>query len=314
MPGRPTVESSTTAPAPTHRASRGRSARSTSGGIAGQRQWTGYDVPDFQATKPPGYKGDLEQGRHGRAGRRRPVHHEARREGLALRAQRAGGWAAADPLRAVGGAGRRTRSTRRIRGIPVARTFNVVGNRYIDPGDPAYPIVVTTYRLTEHHTGGRHEPLAAVARVRSCPSCSWRYRPSWRGNEGSGNAGLGDDRDAPRRHRGQGAGDPADSPVRGDGPDGAPDRHAVALGIPRGSRRAPWPTRSRPLVADPNVTIHEAKAFMCNIVAGRRANELDVAARGRPYAGTARRPARAPGGGGQHRIRHRARAAGRVAG
>ena len=29
-----------------------------------------------------------------------------------------------------------------------------------------------------------------------------------------------------------------------------------------------------PLVADPNVTIHESKAFMCNVVAGRRALEL----------------------------------------
>jgi hypothetical protein len=28
------------------------------------------------------------------------------------------------------------------------------------------------------------------------------------------------------------------------------------------------------LVADPNVTIHEAKVFMCNIVAGQRAAEL----------------------------------------
>ena len=27
-----------------------------------QRQWTGYDVPDFQATKPPGYKGVWSKG------------------------------------------------------------------------------------------------------------------------------------------------------------------------------------------------------------------------------------------------------------
>ena len=37
---------------------------------------------------------------------------------------------------------------------PVAKTFNVVGNRYIDPGDPAFPIVISTYRLTEHHLTG----------------------------------------------------------------------------------------------------------------------------------------------------------------
>ncbi len=37
---------------------------------------------------------------------------------------------------------------------PVARLFNVVGNKYIDPGNTAFPVVITTYRLTEHHVGG----------------------------------------------------------------------------------------------------------------------------------------------------------------
>ena len=46
---------------------------------------------------------------------------------------------------------------------PVAKTFNVVGNRYIDPGDPDFPVVISTYRLTEHHLTGAMTPLAAVA-------------------------------------------------------------------------------------------------------------------------------------------------------
>ncbi|HEX7335804.1 MAG TPA: hypothetical protein VF252_01250, partial [Gemmatimonadales bacterium] len=36
------------------------------------------------------------------------------------------------------------------------------------------------------------------------------------------------------------------------------------------------------LIADPNVTIHEAKAFMCNVVAGRRARELASQLEGAP--------------------------------
>ena len=33
----------------------------------------------------------------------------------------------------------------------------------------------------------------------------------------------------------------------------------------RGSSPAPSPTTSRSLVGDPNVTIHEGKAFVCNV-------------------------------------------------
>ena len=56
--GRPTAASSTTAPRPTPRASRGRSARSTSGGTRRQGKWAGYDVPDFPVDKAPDYRPD----------------------------------------------------------------------------------------------------------------------------------------------------------------------------------------------------------------------------------------------------------------
>jgi hypothetical protein len=49
------------------------------------------------------------------------------------------------------------------------------------------------------------------------------------------------------------------------------------------------------LVADPNVSIHESKAFMCNIVAGRKAAEmasqLDSAAVPVPHVGRRERQA-----------------------
>ena len=151
---------------------------------AGQRQWTGYDVPDFPATKPPGYKGVWSKGGmdaldgdapfimkpdgkawlfapNGLVDGPLPTHYEP--------------WEAP-----VENALYRAHPKN-----PVARTFNVVGNRYIDPGDARYPIVVTTYRLDRAPHRRRHEPLAAVARRRSCPRCSWSYRPSWRGSGGS---------------------------------------------------------------------------------------------------------------------------------
>ena len=46
---------STTAPPPIPRASRGRSARSSSGGTRSEKKWTGADTPDFDEEKPPDY-------------------------------------------------------------------------------------------------------------------------------------------------------------------------------------------------------------------------------------------------------------------
>ncbi len=37
---------------------------------------------------------------------------------------------------------------------PATKTWDVPGNRYNGVANPAYPHVLTTYRLTEHHTGG----------------------------------------------------------------------------------------------------------------------------------------------------------------
>ena len=54
--GRPTGGCSTAGRRPTRRASRGRSARSTCGGTRTRRSGPGYDVPDFPADKPPGYR------------------------------------------------------------------------------------------------------------------------------------------------------------------------------------------------------------------------------------------------------------------
>ena len=61
----------------------------TSGGTRTQGKWTGYDVPDFPVDKPPDYRARRRREGHGRDRRRRPVHHDGRRQGLAVRAARA---------------------------------------------------------------------------------------------------------------------------------------------------------------------------------------------------------------------------------
>ena len=46
---------------------------------------------------------------------------------------------------------------------PSAIRWERADNPYNATGDPQYPIVATTFRLTEHHTAGGDEPPAAVA-------------------------------------------------------------------------------------------------------------------------------------------------------
>jgi formate dehydrogenase major subunit len=118
-----------------------------------RREWVGYDVPDFPSTKPPRSKGVWSRGGmdalggddafilkpdgkawlfapSGLVDGPLPTHYE--------------------PWEGPGGNGLYTAAPRN----PVAKTFNVVGNKYIDPGAPNYPVVLSTYRLTEHHLSG----------------------------------------------------------------------------------------------------------------------------------------------------------------
>jgi formate dehydrogenase major subunit len=118
-----------------------------------QRRWVGYDVPDFPATKPPDYQptpGAKEldahpgtapfimmlDGRgwlfvpHGLVDAPLPTHYEP--------------WESPVPNLLYPTQPR----------SPVAPVFLRPDNPYHEIADPRYPYVITTYRLTEHHTAG----------------------------------------------------------------------------------------------------------------------------------------------------------------
>ncbi len=120
---------------------------------AGQGRWTGHDEVDFPATKPPDYrppadakglaahpgdapfvrmadgKGALFSGASLKDGPL-PTHYEPWESPVG------------NPLYPA-----RPRN-------PVAPTFSRPDNPYHGAGDPRFPYVLTTYRLTEHHTAG----------------------------------------------------------------------------------------------------------------------------------------------------------------
>ena len=187
--GPPTGASSTTGPRPTRTARRGASARPTCWWDGEQGKWTGHDVPDFAADQ--GRPTTAARGRDGRGRARwhRPVHHAGRRQGVAVRARRAHGRAAARALRAAGVAGRQP-------ALPAAAQPGAADRG----GPPRRPLRAERPRagrgrlpLRRHHLPahraphrGRHEPLVALPRraaagarsarspPRSPPSAAWR--------------------------------------------------------------------------------------------------------------------------------------------
>ena len=138
-----------------------------------------------------------------------------------------------------------------------------------EPGAEVFPYVVTTYRLTEHHTaGGMSRWLPYLAELQPemfcevSPALARRARPRARR--------LDDDRH--HAHGDRGAGD-------GHRPHDAADRSAAA-----GSTRSACPTTGARagfatgdsandllgLALDPNVHIGEYKAQTCDVRPGRR--------------------------------------------
>jgi formate dehydrogenase major subunit len=115
-------------------------------------KWTGIDVPDFKANKPPDYRPRADQtGLDGQRGDAPFILHE---DGL--------GWMYVpkglqdgpfpthyEPLESPVRNPLYSRDTN-----PVVNWFTRAENRFAPPGDPRFPFVLTTYRLTEHHTGG----------------------------------------------------------------------------------------------------------------------------------------------------------------
>ena len=116
--------------------------------------WTGYDVPDFAVTKAPDAPAEPDGIGLDGLQRHRPVHHEGRRQGLALRADRPGRRPAADALRAVRVAGAEPALPEAAEQPGAASTGTSTATSWRRAGDPATRYVLSTYRLTEHHLCG----------------------------------------------------------------------------------------------------------------------------------------------------------------
>ncbi|MBX6342989.1 MAG: formate dehydrogenase, partial [Thermomicrobiaceae bacterium] len=231
-------------------------------------EWTGYDVPDFPVTKPPdfqpppGAKGtdahpgdapfvNMADGRgwlFAASGLRDgplPTHYEP--------------WESPVPNLLYPDHPRN----------PAAHAFDRPDNRYHETGDPRFPYVITTYRLTEHHTAGgmtRFVPWLAelqphgfveispeLASELGIDNGDWVVLSTLRGEVET--RALVTERMQPLVIGG---------------------RTVHQVGMPwhfgfEGLAKGGIANDLSALVEDPNSRIHEAKAFTCNLRKGRLA-------------------------------------------
>ena len=151
---------------------------------------------------------------------------------------------------------------------PGRQQMNRPENPY-NGADGTYPYVLTTYRLTEHHTaGGMSRSVPYLAELQPALFCE--VSPSSPRSAASRTAAGR--RSSPHARRSKpGSWSPSGaSPLTVAGAARAPDRAAVPLGHAAPDKGR---LRERPssVVLDPNVHIQEVKALTCDIRPGRRA-------------------------------------------
>ncbi len=156
---------------------------------------------------------------------------------------------------------------------PVAKFFDAPGNKYNEFAGDQFPIVITTYRLTEHHLSGvmtRWLPWLAEL----MPELFCEISPELAAAKGiksgdyvtvSSSRGAVEARAlVTKRLR----------PFVLKGADAGKDRVVHQIGMPwhwgyQGIATGDIVNKVSALVADPNVSIHEGKAFTCDIRKGR---------------------------------------------
>ncbi len=150
---------------------------------------------------------------------------------------------------------------------PVYKRWERDDNQYAAPGDPQYPHVMTTYRLTEHHLSGvmsRWLPWLAELQPELFVEI---------GEELANDLGIGNT-DMVRVSTPRGSIEAKALVTRRIRPltikDGDTDKTVHHVGMPwhwgwQGLARGSVVNDLSSLVGDPNVAIHEAKAFVCNV-------------------------------------------------
>jgi len=235
---------------------------------AEQKKWTGYDVPDFPVTKDPAFRA--------KAGAGGMDAHD----GTAPFIMQQFGVAEIFGVQGIVDGPMATHYEPKESPVanalypnaqfnPVLKEWNRRDNPYHAVGDPDYPYVITTYRLTEHHVSGAMSRwLPWLAELQ--PELFCEISPELAVERGirNGDWVTVETKRAAIELKALVTG--RLQPFRlGKG------KFVHQIGIPmhfgfQGIVTGDTPNLLTPLAADPNVSIHEGKAFTANIRVGRR--------------------------------------------
>jgi formate dehydrogenase major subunit len=232
-----------------------------------QKKWTGYDDPDFVPDKPPDYAPDWSRdpkGMDALDGKSPFIMMGDGKSWLFVPAGLKDGPLPAhyEPVESP-----LHNPVYKQQDNPAAKKWPRPDNPYHEVADPKYPYAITTYRLTEHHSGGiptRMVPSTAelqpegfaeippeLAREKGIRNLDWVVVSTARG-EIEAKALVTE------RLR----------PLEVDG------RRVYQIGMPwhfgwQGYATGDIVNALSSIVGDPNTTIHEGKAFTCDIRKGR---------------------------------------------
>jgi formate dehydrogenase major subunit len=234
---------------------------------AEQKRWVGYDVPDFELDKPPDFSPNWAQ---------RPSGMQAL-DGQSPFIMQADGKAHLFEPSALKDGPLPTHYEpveSPVRNLlhqqqdnPVAKKWPRDDNPYHAVGDPRYPYVITTYRLTEHHSGGIPTRLVpSTAELQ--PEGFVEISPELASELGIKNLDWAVVSTARGEIEAKALVTERLRPLRFDG------RWVHQVGMPwhfgwQGYATGDIVNVLSSVVGDPNTTIHEGKAFTCNVRRGR---------------------------------------------
>ena len=150
---------------------------------------------------------------------------------------------------------------------PAAKKWSRPDNEYHKVGDERYPYAITTYRLTEHHTG--HHPTRMVAATAELqPEGFIEIPPELAAEKGIANLDWVIVSTARGEIETRALVTSRIRPVPFDG------KLIYQVGLPwhfgwQGYARGGVANALTSVVGDPNTTIHEGKAFTCNVRKGK---------------------------------------------
>jgi formate dehydrogenase major subunit len=232
------------------------------------REWVGPDVPDFPRTKPPDYEPDWSQNPRGMDAHSGQAPFIMMADGVSWLYAPSGLQDGPLPTHYEPVESPLHNALYPQQSNPVAKLWERTGNLYHAVADPRYPYIITTYRLTEHHTGGtmtrfvpwlaETQPAAFVeispelAAKLSIQNGGWVTLWTERGEVEA--RALVTARLRPLSHG---------------------ERVIHVVGMPwhfgyKGLAQGDIANTLSAMVGDPNVSIHEGKAFTCNMRAGRK--------------------------------------------